>query len=540
MIPEFRFDEWGDWEVSISASPEEIELLRTDERFDHRIVLHRKWKEKEPDIWSEDYREVVVQKEETTQLRDFGPDICCRYSFPSDNPIEIEGWEAEITKRLKVLTEEMATMIEPSPPDVPDTAWQAHSVFMSPSGSGKSNNLRWRLLPILDEIGAGRATGVVMEPKGTLIGSILSLRLTYEMRERVALIDPEDSTAPVAINIFDRGDGGDRDRNSSLAMAKYVLDTLAMTLTPNHRQILQALTQLMFVLPEQAWMGTLMDALRYGAKKHQEHFHKLTRATREFFELQFDNEKGQLVNRKGELINRLNDMLGQPTFDRLLYQKKTTFDLTAKMNEGSLILINANEGYLGFGEATKLYGKFWTAQLYKAGMARYDMLKRGQTLKPCWVFIDEAQQYVTDDEMFSSSLNLLREAKISMCFAMHYLSQIEKLSVRDAISTNTAVKFSAIPETDYHFGCEAPKLKSVVKFLETDYRKLPQATTEEIEEIRELSRSKFGSVAPIDITAEADQRQDHDQRQDQPDDQQPDDQPGQQAAPRRRRMGRDF
>jgi hypothetical protein len=471
------------WTVRIDGSTQEIDTIKANSRFNHRVVLHRKWRDEEGN-----------REEDITTLGEFSnidtaEPIGAYWSFRYESQIEVEEWEKQVTKRVAEITAELARFIAPNPPQVEEAFFQAHCVFMSKAGSGKTNGMRWRLKELLKRWQRGECSLIIMEPKGNLIRQILNLKGVYKERERVNVIDPEDLGSGVAVNLFDRGSGSDRDRNTSLAMAKYVLNTLAMSLTPSHRQILEACAQLLFVIDEEPHMGTLMEVLRSGASSYSEHFRKLTRATQDFFEYQYHEKK--LQARKDELIGRLNNVLGQPTFDRLLHQKKTTFDLFEAMNNASLVLINANEGFLGFGEDTKLYGKFWSAMIYKAGIARYNLKTE---FMPCWVCIDEAQEYVTDDEMFAAGLDLLREAKVSSIFAMHFLEQISSLRVRLSIETNTAAKFRALPETDYHFECQTPKEKQIIKFPLVDFRKFPQATKEEVEELRAISRKKFGTI----------------------------------------------
>ena len=48
-----------------------------------------------------------------------------------------------------------------------------------------------------------------MEPKGPLIDDVLHLRATWKIRDRVVIIDPRDIR--VSVNIFDRGNGSDRE-----------------------------------------------------------------------------------------------------------------------------------------------------------------------------------------------------------------------------------------------------------------------------------------------------------------------------------------
>jgi hypothetical protein len=44
-----------------------------------------------------------------------------------------------------------------------------------------------------------------MEPKGVLTRDILNMAQTWNMRDRVVILDPADT--PVSVNIFDKGDG---------------------------------------------------------------------------------------------------------------------------------------------------------------------------------------------------------------------------------------------------------------------------------------------------------------------------------------------
>ena len=67
---------------------------------------------------------------------------------------------------------------------------------------------------------------------------------------------------------------------------------------------------------------------------------------------------------------------------------------------------------------------------------------------PTTVIIDEAQDYIAEDRHIAALLAEAAEARIGMMFGMHYLGQLTDTFVKDAVSTNTRIKFAANASTD--------------------------------------------------------------------------------------------
>ena len=70
-------------------------------------------------------------------------------------------------------------------------------------------------------------------------------------------------------------------------------------------------------------------------------------------------------------------------------------------------------------------------------------------------FLDEAQTFISEDEMLAQILDKAREAKMGMFLAFHHMSQIKIERVRDSIYTNTAIKLVARSSGDIHNLCRS-------------------------------------------------------------------------------------
>ena len=206
----------------------------------------------------------------------------------------------------------------------------------------------------------------------------------------------------------------------------------------------------MFAMDERSYQETLDGthcAIR--AKNHREALSRCGRVVQRFFELDWDTDS-QVKANAAQLRARINTVLGDPKFERLLYTESSTFNMLDEIQAGKLILINADQDKLGEGHPTEMYGRFWIAQIYKAALRRFSMLRRGLPIIPTFFIIDEAQVFIAEDTRLRSILGQARQAKIGMMFAMHHMGDIEDQQIKDSIYTNTALKFVAHTSADIH------------------------------------------------------------------------------------------
>ena len=131
-----------------------------------------------------------------------------------DEYAEAKKAETEFTRALSAFEKRLAPLIpepveepepleaEPTTPEIEEQDWYSHCLLLARTRGGKTNAIRWRIRQLLPQIAEGRASLILMEPKGPLIDDVLHLRATWKIRDRLVIIDPRDIR--VSVNIFGR------------------------------------------------------------------------------------------------------------------------------------------------------------------------------------------------------------------------------------------------------------------------------------------------------------------------------------------------
>jgi len=400
---------------------------------------------------------------------------------------------------MPMLPEEPEEEAEPTEPVIAESNWYAHCVLLAMTRFGKTNAIAWRIMQLLPQVAKGHASLIVMEPKGVLTEDLLHLADVWNMRDRVVIIDPSDTS--VSINLFEPLGSV----NETISRVVRVMNTLTSNLTDLQRDTLTSAIRAMYTLPSEPSLRLLMEILRKG--KEALEIQRLSGALRDFFEYDFQPSDGRFV------IARLRGLLANSVFESLFASDRTTFDMLTEIQAGKLILIKATGKALA-GEV-KLYGRFWIEQVNKCIWPRLDMPEERRT--PTTFILDEAQNYIADDEHISQMLDQAAESKIGLLFAMHHMAQIDDDHVRHSIYTNTAIKFSARTSADihalsgamgdreglpkllpnlprFHFYMFNPDLTYPikVKFPLVDFRQMPRVRSEMYDELRKQNRERLG------------------------------------------------
>ena len=364
--------------------------------------------------------------------------------------------EAELARKLAAHAASLDSLspappvIQPRIPVILPWEWNSHCLILAKSGYGKTNAIQWRIQKLLPQVAAGNVSLIIMEPKSVLIDAILNVQHAWDMRDRVVFIDPVDS--PMSINIFDKGDGSEQALTDAMAMAEYVISIFAAEITGLQRGPFTNVLRLLFAIDGEVTFDTLDDLLRNGAAKYKDALAKCGSVVQRFFQLDWDKD-AQVKSAASLLKARINSLLADPKFERLLYPKGASFSILDAMQSGKLILINADQDKLGEGYNTEMYGRFWLAQVFKASLRRYTLLRQHVPLIPTYFIIDEAQVFIKEDQRLRSILGQARQSEIGMMFAMHHMGDIEDQQIRDSIYTNTTLKFIAHTSADIHNLC---------------------------------------------------------------------------------------
>jgi len=394
--------------------------------------------------------------------------------------------------------------IQPPPvlpvmPEIPEEAWYGHCLLLAQTRFGKTNVIRWRLNNLASQIEEGKASVVLMEPKGVLTKELLHTKWAYDFQNFIAILDPIDTKA--SVNIFDKGDGSDYAIQQTIARVARVLNTITTTLTPFQNDTLMYALRAMFCMDEPGSMRLLTGILRRGIKGLN--LRNLPYSVEEFFTHDFKPDGSSQ-----QVVSRLNGLVANPVMEALFAADHTTFDMFKEIQAGKLIVINA-------GAADNTYARFWIEQVESCIAKRFAIPFEKRI--PTTFILDEAQTWISDDLHFASILDKAAEARIGMLIALHHMEQIKDTQVRGSIYTNTLLKFTAKTNSDinalcrsmgktepsfittlpqYEFAYFGPGMESAikVKFPLKDFNTFPQMTEQQYQITRERNRKKYTYV----------------------------------------------
>jgi hypothetical protein len=351
-----------------------------------------------------------------------------------------------------------------------------HHWIVAGSGHGKTQTLQSLIGRDLEAVAKGEASIVVIDSQGDLIKNIAGLKLFAEgqpLEGRLCLIDPTDIEYPVQLNLFSLGTERlgsysqlDRERllNSVIELYDFVLTALlGAEMTSKQSTLFRFVTRALLHIPN-ATVHTLRELMETGGyEKHREHIAKLQGTARAFFENEFNSR--QFEDTKRQVVRRLYGILENQTFERMFSHPKSKLDMFEEMNGGKVILINAAKDLLKQ-QGTELFGRFFVALIAQASAERAT-LPRHKRL-PCFVYIDECQDYIAKDANIAAILEQARKQNVGLIVAHQYLTQLSQ-SILDGLHANTSIKFAGgVSDRDAH--ALARNMRTTPEFIESQVK----------------------------------------------------------------------
>lgn len=340
---------------------------------------------------------------------------------------------------------------------IPEKSRFEHMHILAGTGHGKTQTIQHMLSTDIERVLRGEASVVVIDSQGDLIRTISGLHEFANNPEKLCIIDPHDIEHPVALNLFDLGLqrlesysplDKERLRNSTKQLLNFVLSSLlGSDMTSKQSTLFDFTLALMLEIPG-ATIHTFRDLMQEGAlAKYAEHLQKLDETAQDFFRYEFDVKKGQFENTKKEVVRRLYGILSNNTFRRMFSHERSKLDLFSEMNSGKVILIDTAKDLLKE-NGTEVFGRFFIALIANAAQERAT-LHRSNRL-PCFVYIDECQDYISRDANVTGILEQARKQNVGLILAHQYLSQISQ-GVLESLFANTSIKFvGGVSDRDAH------------------------------------------------------------------------------------------
>jgi hypothetical protein len=341
---------------------------------------------------------------------------------------------------------------------IPQQARFEHHWIIGGTGHGKTNALANLILEDLQRVADGEASLVVIDSQNALIPSIAHLPFFAEgeaLGGKLVLVDASDVEYPVALNLFDVGlqrlnsySMLDRERllNTASEVMQFILASLlGAEMTSRQSTLFGYSLQAMQLIPD-ATIHTFRELMEpNGRKRFATELTKLEGRAREFFETQFDAPI--FAQTKQQVVARLFAICENRTFDRMLSNPKSKLDLFSEINAGKAILINTAKDLLKQ-DGTEIFGRFFLALIAQAAQERATLHPSKRL--PCYVYIDECQDYLSTDSNFTIILEQARKQNVGVIVAHQYLSQLSQKTL-DSLYANTSIKFAGgISDKDAH------------------------------------------------------------------------------------------
>lgn len=388
----------------------------------------------------------------------------------------------------------------PQPPPLPPLLLPDPQRFegtwiVAPQGRGKTTLLSAFLAEDLKT----DASIIVMDSKGDLIDHLKQLAIFRE-NDRLVLIEPD---ASLALNPLSLGASS----GHTIALLEYVFaGLLDAKTTALQSSLLRSVLMLCKAVPN-ANFTTLRQILQKGWRPFEQHLHSLHAEDREFFtEGEFDGQTYKKT--REELLWRIRDLTTRvPLLRDMFSAPETKIDLSREMDAGKVIVIDNSMKKLGEG-GSEFFARFFIALILASAHQRAG---RPDSAKlPCYVYIDECQTVISNDNKIANILHQCRSQKIGLVLAHQEFQQIKSEDVRGALA-NCGVRIANVDDESKELG---PRIRvDPLSFsqlrrgqfymfardlgtsrIEAPYDPIwmwPKMTQEEFEEIRRKMRERY-------------------------------------------------
>jgi hypothetical protein len=378
------------------------------------------------------------------------------------------------------------------------------------AGNG-TGDTRWKIPGVLDW-----STGVYT-PSVDVTKSTTTL---YASDRDVFLFLVDEIEWPIALNLFDvgMGDGqpytpAEREgfRNAVLALYEYIFSALlSAELTSRQNTLFQFTIELLLTIPS-ATIDTFIDLMQPGGlTQFEQYLPALDSDARRFFELKFNSSKDH--GRTKELVvDRLFAVKRVRTLARMFAAPKSKFDFFTEMGAAKVILINVPQSLLQE-DGVEIVGRFFISMILLAAHKR-QLLDKDKRL-PCFVYIDECQDFIKRDPKIPVILDQARKFNVALILAHQRLQQLQNY-VLDALYGATSIKFASkvgdsaahalardmrttpefiLHQPRYHFAAFVRGLTNTALSIgipATDMNAMPRMTRAEHDTVRAKIRERY-------------------------------------------------
>lgn len=284
-----------------------------------------------------------------------------------------------------------------------------HMHVIGGSGSGKTTLIENLIRH--DLVSPSPPSIVLIDPHSDLVRKLVRSDLGID--DRIILIDPRDTTHPLALNPF----AVNRERIDSYDAA-------------TREQVTAGVIQTFGYL----WSGLTNLRLMSDPAPYAADIEALPEIPRAFFHHDFASKSFE--GTREQIRYRLQAIIENPTLARLFTAPETKVDFFTEMNRGAVILVDTAKDFLKEGSA--IFGKLMLSVVLQAVLERAAIPEGERT--PTFIMVDEAGSFFSTN--IDDLLTEARKYKAGLLLAHQYLDQATS-SLRASLAANAAIKFAS-------------------------------------------------------------------------------------------------
>lgn len=286
-----------------------------------------------------------------------------------------------------------------------------HHWCLGHNGTGKTTYLRHFIIHDLERVIEGECSLIVMDSKKFIreLRGLVYFAEGGRLHDKLTLIDADE---PFPLNPF----------CLPPAQARSVISYMLANMSGMSELQTGALAFLIdaALACHNPSLRTIRDFFALKKDEAPEFFYAFDPDTQFWFKNTFS--KLHPSTREG-IQQRITNFLKQnPLLDRMISADSFGLDMEEVNKDGRVLLVDTNLADFGE-EGTNVFGRLIIALINQLSNRRAK--EDEKKLKPVFVYIDEAQDYIRQDTMFANILEKARAQKIAMTVAHHHKGQLD-------------------------------------------------------------------------------------------------------------------
>ena len=337
---------------------------------------------------------------------------------------------------------------------IPDALRNQHHMIVAGTGHGKTQCLQQMLMQDFED---EDSCVIVIDSQGSMLEKLLHIA----PEDRVMYLDGGNIRQPLALSAFAVGSThrpeDEPKVRTAVALYEHMFAVRETALTTTQSTLYRFLSRFLMVIPN-ANFDTALDILQDGYEPYAEHVEKLEEISQKFITTQLCDPKDKRASQsyrttRQEVARRLFTLMESRTLKGMFNAPESKVDIAQAIRDCKIILINTAQAVLG-DEGAQLFGKYCFAQI------AIEVLSRAETKERVYLYLDEAQEYLSDSPIIRRLYEQGRKRGLCMVTACQELDQLERAGIERMLNSLTSIKFAG--------GVSAQDASKLAKEMDSD------------------------------------------------------------------------